>query len=126
MKKITLVVSVLLLTLSSQAQIVFQNYSQLPTELQTYLQTSLTSRCLMLAQMQVQLTELKTSVRRDKVDQGVIDYYFTTTFVAHKIHNKYPSQYQGEVIVESALFSISNGENRDILSISPAHSLGCH
>ncbi len=58
------------------------------------------------------LTEVKTTVREDRVDQGVIDYYYSSEFTAVvRIDQGVFDTYH--VAVESAIFSAYDHDARD-------------
>lgn len=58
------------------------------------------------------LTEVKTIVREDRVDQGVVDYYYSSEFTAVvRIDQGVFDTYR--VAVESAIFSAYDHEARD-------------
>lgn len=52
------------------------------------------------------LKEVETTVRKDRVDQGIIDLYFTTTFKANITYDYHPRTIT--VLVESVLWAGSN------------------
>jgi hypothetical protein len=59
-----------------------------------------------------ELTEVKTEVRVDQIDQGVIDYYYTTEMTAiDPIDQGVFDTYK--VIVESAIFSAYDHQAQD-------------
>ncbi|ATH08647.1 hypothetical protein BIY24_12025 [Halobacteriovorax marinus] len=52
------------------------------------------------------LRELSTEVVVDRVDQGVVDYYYTTTFSATYTYDYHPNT--AKVVVKSAKYAGSN------------------
>lgn len=59
-----------------------------------------------------ELNELRTEVRVDQVDQGVIDYYYTSEFKTYnRIDQGVFDEYK--VVVESAVFSGYDHEAQD-------------
>jgi hypothetical protein len=59
-----------------------------------------------------ELTEVKTEVRVDRVDQGVIDYYYTSEFTTKQRLDQYIFDTY-KVVVESAIFSAYDHQAQD-------------
>jgi hypothetical protein len=63
------------------------------------------------------LEEIKTEVREDHVDQGVVDFFYSTSlssrYFADGMHPATTT-----IQVESAEYAFSNGDNLQILGIS--------
>jgi len=100
----TVAAFILLFSLISQANTVestFKIDSPIPQDLKVMILEKLTQTCAS-AVVENGLTEVQTEVNTVKIDQGQIDYYFTTTFKAvHELG-------QSEIVVQSADLAINN------------------
>lgn len=107
-----------LFTVTSQANTIesaFKSDSVVPKELQVRILESVTTQCGELV-TQYGLSEIITKVREDKVDQGMVDYFYETTFKSRY----YPDgMHPGStyLTVESAKYDIDNGDNLAILNV---------
>lgn len=124
MKKILVLVG-FLVALSAQANTldsVFKKDSAIPVELQQRILDAINTRCGRLV-MQYGLQEQSTNVRVERIDQGVIDYYFSTTFSSrYNFDGTHPVTTY--ITVESAQYSFSNGDNLEVSSVQ-SHD-GCY
>lgn len=118
MKKIFLLLG---LFLSMQAQAnnsdsVFKKDSELPRNLQERVLAAVQSKCANLI-MNYGLSEIATEVRIERIDQGVIDRFYTTTFFSRYLFDgTHPTTTY--ITVESAEYSFSNGDNLEVTNIS--------
>ncbi|MGZ5278994.1 MAG: hypothetical protein ACXWC9_03580 [Pseudobdellovibrionaceae bacterium] len=102
--KQTVAAFILLFSLISQANTVestFKIDSPIPQDLKVMILDKLSKTCSN-AVVENGLTEVQTEVSKVKIDQGQIDYYFTTTFTA--VHEAG----QFEIVVQSADLAIYN------------------
>lgn len=107
------------LTLTSVAQAnridtAFKKETAVPQELQKSILENLKTRCGDIVEA-YGLTEIKTTVRIDRVDQGVIDRYYTTTFSSRYSYDYHPRT--ATITVESVEWSYQYDDPYAILSI---------
>lgn len=101
--------------LANTLETVYKKDTQLPVALQERILKVLKERCPDMIQP-YGLREKTTEVRVDRVDQGVIDRYYTTTFSARWYFDGYhPST--SYIEVKSAEYSFQNGDNLSVLDI---------
>ncbi len=79
--------------------------SELPSELQNQLRRELEKRCRFDANTRFE--EVRTEVREERIDQGVIDHFYTTHLIAREI-NANGTQNFTAIIVESSWYAGSN------------------
>lgn len=109
MKKL-IVIAGLMLSIAAQAYSnnpVFKSDTVLPSELQERILNYVEARCVGVDVMS--LVELDTQVRDEYIDQGQVDAYFTTTFSV--VGNE-----SARIVVKSAEYSFSNGDNLEVSS----------
>lgn len=101
-----LAVTLTLLSIAAAAASpVFRADSQLPQELQTRVLAQIHEDC----PKAYELSELETTSRENRVDQGVIDVYYTTKILARWNYDGMHPDAVGETItVESAEYAVSN------------------
>ncbi len=101
---------------------VFKNESQVPVELQKQILDFVNIRCGNLVS-NYGLHELKTTIREyNRVDQGMVDAYFTTTLTSEYYFDKmHPST--TNITIESERYNFSSGDN--FVVISASSSDGC-
>lgn len=95
-----------LVSTAAQASGVFMPNSPLPEEIKSLIRVELSARCT-----PGDWQEVATTVREDRIDQGIIDYYYTTTIRMH----------EQEIVVESADWAMSNptaGPGEEVLSVT--------
>ncbi|WP_408096250.1 hypothetical protein ACJVC5_14520 [Peredibacter sp. HCB2-198] len=101
--------------LANTIDFTFKKDSPIPVALQERLLKVLKERCPEMV-LTYNLREKSTEVRVDRVDQGVIDHYYTTTFSARWYSDGYhPST--SLITVESVEYSLQNGDNLAVLKI---------
>ncbi|WPU63197.1 hypothetical protein [Peredibacter starrii] len=101
--------------LANTIDFTFKKDSPISVELQQRLLKVLKERCPEMVQP-YGLREVTTAVRIDRVDQGIIDRYYTTTFSARWYFDGYhPST--SYIEVESVEYSFQNGDNLAVLKI---------
>lgn len=79
--------------------------SELPSELQNQLRRELEKRCQFDANTRFE--EVRTEVRVEHIDQGVIDHFYTTHLVAREF-NANGTQNITAIVVESSWYAGSN------------------
>ncbi|HRK07505.1 MAG TPA: hypothetical protein PLZ57_07020 [Pseudobdellovibrionaceae bacterium] len=79
--------------------------SELPTELQNQLRRELEKRCRFDANTRFE--EVRTEVRVEQIDQGVIDHFYTTHLIAREF-NANGTQNFTAIVVESSWYAGSN------------------
>ena len=79
--------------------------SQLPNELQMKLRLALETRCMF--DVNTRFEELRTEVRTETIDQGVIDQFYTTYLVAREF-NFNGTQTLTNIVVQSSWYAGSN------------------
>ncbi len=79
--------------------------SELPGELQSQLRRELDKRCRFDANTRFE--EVSTEVRVERIDQGVIDHFYTTQLVAREF-NVNGTQNLTVIVVESSWYAGSN------------------
>ncbi len=110
--------AVLGLTLSITAhantvETVFDKDSKVPTDLQARILNYVNTKCSAVI-ANYGLNEVSTSVRLDRIDQGVVDQYFTTTFSSrYYFDGMHPTTIY--FTVESAVYAFQNGDNLEVL-----------
>lgn len=80
----TFAIAILLLLVSVQAysaDVSFLNDNQMPGSLKQKVKAALIEQCAAALEIGNIFFENKTVVVRDKVDQGVVDHYYTTEFL---------------------------------------------
>lgn len=107
------------LTLASVAQAnridtAFKKDTAVPQELQKRILENVASRCGDIVDA-FGLSEIKTSVRVVRVDQGIIDRYYTTTFSSRYIYDYHPRT--AIITVETVEWSFQDGDPYAIHSI---------
>lgn len=117
LKKLFVIIGIAF-SISAQANTidtVFKKDSALPQELQKRVLQYVNTNCANLVSYSG-LQELATDVREVKIDQGMVDQYFTTTFASSY---RFDGQHSVRtyITVESAQYAFSNGDNLAVLSI---------
>lgn len=103
--KMILAVLMLSISLPSFANIIG---SELSPRHQAVIAKAVAEKCY----LSDELTEVKTEVRVDRIDQGVIDYYYTSEFTTKQHLDQYIFDTY-KVVVESAIFSGYDHEAQD-------------
>lgn len=107
----------LTLTLSVSAhantvESVFKKDSLLPLELQKRVLSAIEKKCQDVL-TENGLAESATTVREDHIDNGIVDYYYTTTFSSrYYFADQHPTY--AYFTVESAEYGFSNGDNLSV------------
>lgn len=70
------------------------------------------------------ISEKKTLVRVDRIDQGIIDYYYTTTFSVNHVYDYHPRTYTVTVESQDSDFWCENSCNMTVDKIT-AHNAIC-
>lgn len=114
------------LSLVAQAntvETVFKKDSEIPVELQQKIIDYVTQNCKAIVEL-YGLSELQTEVRYDRVDQGILDTYFTTTLSArYHYDGMHPSVTR--IVVESAKYDFY-GDNLRVEKATSTAPLGCN
>lgn len=93
----------------------FERESPIPVELRSRILQAIQSQCTDHISA-YGLKETRTDVRMEKIDQGVVDYFYTTTFTSRYFFDgMHPVTTY--ITVESAQFSFSNGDNLEVSSV---------
>jgi hypothetical protein len=110
---------ILVVSLSAEANTsgsVFGRSSPVPAALRERILSAVQARCPSII-TPYGLEEIKTEVREDHVDQGVVDFFYSTSlssrYFADGMHPATTT-----IQVESAEYAFSNGDNLQILGIS--------
>jgi len=120
-------VSFFSITLASaqQGPIRFQPQTEIPHELQIFIQETLVRNCSAVRQNSVRLDEVQTTYERQQIDQGIVDFYYTTLLKAYQVVGGTRTRFLGDVVIESAYYAFQAGENREVRSLKAPSTLGC-
>ncbi|MFN8790340.1 MAG: hypothetical protein ACK5Y2_02675 [Bdellovibrionales bacterium] len=110
---------------AQQGPVRFQPQTEIPHELQIYIQDTLVRNCSALRQNSVRLDEVQTTYERQQIDQGIVDFYYTTLLKAYQVVGGTRTRVLGDVVIESTYYAFQGGENREVRSVKAPASLGC-
>lgn len=113
---IAAITAVSLSSFANTTESVFKKDSQISKQLQARILETLNARCSNLI-TPYRLTEEATTVRVEKVDQGITDYYYTTVFSSRYYFDGMHPSYT-EITVESVEYDFQNGDNLSVSSVT--------
>ncbi len=122
MKKLFCLLLIVSSFAQAQANLVFRTDSVVPSQLQDLIIQTVQSQCIGIAQYS--LMESKSFERIDRIDQGIIDRYYTTYINAQFY---FDGQHSSTVIIEvNSLISagFDPAGNEKVLSVS-SHDIHC-
>ncbi len=102
-------------TFANDLQSVYKKDTVLPVRVQERVLETLKTQCPNLL-INWGLTEVITTLRVDKVDQGITDYYYTTSFSSRFYFDGMHPSY-ADITVESVNWDLQNGDDISIQKI---------
>lgn len=93
----------------SQGAMEFLPSSKIPSDIQAEIQKTVAEKCVEIREMNWVVREVETQVFVDRVDNGLTDTYFTSTFEVDAKENDSNHSHRFPLVVRSLLTEANNG-----------------